>query len=590
MESAGHVLIIEGKADRLVRLRAPAAPAVTAPAFANQPAVTVTGSAEPGSLVQAFRDAVNSNPLASTAADAATGAFTLSVPLAANTENMLLFTATSAGGVGLTSPATSRTIVHDDRLPVTTILEPPAGTHAHAAFTVTARGEDDGSGVAGLTVAIDGQPRGEASNPDPAQAFTASFVVDTTVVAEGPHALEVTARDRAGNSSAAAQPFIVDRTPPDTQIVIGPGAETAETAVTFTVTGTDAIASSDALTFAWRVDEAPWSPFNPETAITVGALTAGAHRFEVKARDLAGNEDPTPAVQAFSVTSLSVRIIEPAAGAVIATDMLLVRGTVESGAADVTVVVPLPPELRDAFGASELPASVEAGTFAIQLPIAQGMTAVTVIATGADGASVRDQVSISVVQTSLTEVQSGLRPSPPVGFAPHTVHFGASQSIGSTLALDLEGDGTIDYQGATLQEQIFTYARPGVYAPILRETTPEGVVFTYRTFVNVYDRAALDARLQSAWTGFKNALQAGDVTAALGYVHSHRRQAWGARFDRLTPEQLATASLVFTAIELVEVRPGLALCDMLREDSGQMYSFPVEFALDTDGRWRLWQF
>jgi hypothetical protein len=29
---------------------------------------------------------------------------------------------------------------------------------------------------------------------------------------------------------------------------------------------------------------------------------------------------------------------------------------------------------------------------------------------------------------------------------------------------------------------------------------------------------------------------------------------------------------------------------MMRAVDGLMYSFPVTFAIDSDGRWRLWQF
>ena len=56
-----------------------------------------------------------------------------------------------------------------------------------------------------------------------------------------------------------------------------------------------------ALVFAYRLDGQVWSAFGPETSVPVDELSDGSHRFEVKARDVAGNEDASPAQHEFSV-------------------------------------------------------------------------------------------------------------------------------------------------------------------------------------------------------------------------------------------------------------------------------------------------
>jgi hypothetical protein len=53
--------------------------------------------------------------------------------------------------------------------------------------------------------------------------------------------------------------------------------------------------------FAWRLDSGQWSAWTTDTSTTLTGLSDGAHVFEVKARDLSGNEDPTPARCEFAV-------------------------------------------------------------------------------------------------------------------------------------------------------------------------------------------------------------------------------------------------------------------------------------------------
>src|SRR3989475_9740104 len=94
---------------------------------------------------------------------------------------------------------------------------------------------------------------------------------------------------------------IVDNTPPDTQIAGGPGGAAQVTSAIFTFTGTDNLTPPSGLEFAWRLDGGAWSAFTMEHSATLTGLAPGNYLLEVKARDLAGNEDPTPAQRSFTV-------------------------------------------------------------------------------------------------------------------------------------------------------------------------------------------------------------------------------------------------------------------------------------------------
>ena len=115
-------------------------------------------------------------------------------------------------------------------------------------------------------------------------------------------------------------------------------------------------------------------------------------------------------------------------------------------------------------------------------------------------------------------------------------------------------------------------------------------MLTARAAIEVYDRPQLDARLQAVWADFKTALRAGDAAAAASFLHSGRRAVWGEYFGRLTPAQFAETDVTFTDIVLLEVTPGRAECEMMRDVGGLLYSFPIAFEIDVDGVWRLWQF
>jgi Bacterial Ig-like domain len=110
----------------------------------------------------------------------------------------------------------------------------------------------------------------------------------------------VRATDPVGNVDAtpASRSFTVDTVAPQTTIDAGPPALTNDATPTF-----DFSADQAGSTYECRVDGGAWAACSP--GHTSPALADGAHVFEVRATDSAGNVDATPAVRAFVVeTSL----------------------------------------------------------------------------------------------------------------------------------------------------------------------------------------------------------------------------------------------------------------------------------------------
>ena len=141
---------------------------------------------------------------------------------------------------------------------------------------------------------------------DSAPAVACSSPYTTGALLQGPHTFSVTATDAADNTdpSPATRQFSVvgapppDEDPPETTISDGPSGETTDTTPTFAF-GSDEADS----TFVCQIDLALPAPCaSPHATQPLGA---GAHVFSVYARDMAGNQDPTPATREFTVLSSS---------------------------------------------------------------------------------------------------------------------------------------------------------------------------------------------------------------------------------------------------------------------------------------------
>jgi Tol biopolymer transport system component len=127
---------------------------------------------------------------------------------------------------------------------------------------------------------------------------------------------------------------LTDGTPPRTEILEGPcGEVTCSSSATAAWSGSDDRTPVQSLTFAWRLDGGSWSAWTTDTSTTLTGLSQGQHVIEVKARDLTGNEDPTPARCEFTValSPPTVSITSPANGATVRST-ITITATVSQGA------------------------------------------------------------------------------------------------------------------------------------------------------------------------------------------------------------------------------------------------------------------
>lgn len=113
-------------------------------------------------------------------------------------------------------------------------------------------------------------------------------------LADGPHTFTVAAIDDAGNQDAspAEHLWTMDTTAPETTITGGPPPVDNSTMVQLTFEADDVAA-----TFECASDGGAFAACTSPHTVTVGD---GAHTFEVRAADAAGNVDATPATRAWT--------------------------------------------------------------------------------------------------------------------------------------------------------------------------------------------------------------------------------------------------------------------------------------------------
>lgn len=182
----------------------------------------------------------------------------------------------------------------DTNAPNTSILTNPNNPINSSAATFTFSGTDSLVGIASFQCRIDAGAWETCTSP---KTYTG--------LADGSHTFEVRAIDTAGNPdpTPASYTWVIDTVAPNTTILTNPTNPTTDTNATFTFGATGLGLS---YTFECKLDMGSYAPCTSPQSYT--GLAVGPHTFDVRATDLAGNVDPTPANYAWTINAAASNV------------------------------------------------------------------------------------------------------------------------------------------------------------------------------------------------------------------------------------------------------------------------------------------
>jgi len=222
----------------------------------------------------------------------------------------------------------SYNFIVDNTVPWVTITSGPNGG-SYAAGSTQAWNFSAGDATSGLaSVQCSVVTSGSPENFEPCSGGNSSHSV--TNKPEGSYTFTVKARDNVGLETTQSRTFSIDTTPPETTITSGSSGPTKDNTPTFSFGGSDDASAAGNLLFSHKVDGGAWSAYSSATSVTLPALANGPHSFYVRARDLAGNEDQSPATRSFTVDTLKPTIsrMSPRHASIIRDTTPTIRATV----------------------------------------------------------------------------------------------------------------------------------------------------------------------------------------------------------------------------------------------------------------------
>ena len=189
------------------------------------------------------------------------------------------------------SPA-SYTWVVDTVAPTTSLDSFPSNPSSSSSATLTFSAVDPApaSGVAGFECKLDAGAYAACTSP-----------ANLSGLSQGSHTFTVRSTDNAGNVSVETfYTWTVDAIAPDTQILSTPTDPSNSANATFTFSGTDSAIATVA-SFECQIDGGGYSACTSPKNYT--GLTDASHTFQVRAKDTAGNVDPSPASYTWTIST-----------------------------------------------------------------------------------------------------------------------------------------------------------------------------------------------------------------------------------------------------------------------------------------------
>jgi hypothetical protein len=309
----------------------------------------------------------------------------------------------------------------------------------------------------------------------------------------------------------------------------------------------------------------------PATAI----ITPGSYPVKVINPTPGGGE--TSPLQYTVKPSLEITVTSPLDGEIMSRSKIMVRGTVRSDANDIGITV------------NGIFANIRGTEWvANNVPLTIGENTITAVATDSSGS----KASKSFTVTTNPIIQSvGLSANATSGITPLRLFFSVS-TVGFTpvsYQMDFEGDGIVDYTGATLDDIDYTYTAEGIFYPTITVTDDQGNIYSDTIAITGLSRTEIDTLLRTKWERMKGALSQGDIEGALSYFDDSTKSGYKEHFTVLS-QVIPQIVQELNDIQLIGMMTNAIEYDIRATRNGTEYSFYLLFVRDEDGLWKIRSF
>lgn len=275
--------------------------------------------------------------------------------------------------------------------------------------------------------------------------------------------------------------------------------------------------------------------------------------------------------------SLEITITSPQDNETINKAKTIVKGTFKSDTKDIGIKV------------NGIIAEITGNEWiANNIPLAIGTNTITATIKDSEGNIETTSITINTTDTSQPVDLSANITS---GIAPLQVFFSTLTSTFTPVSyqMDFEGDGVIDYTGATFEDITHTYTQEGIFYPTLTVTDDQGNTYSDTIAINVLNKTEIDTLLKEKWEGMKGAMTEGKVEAALAYFHEQYKDELREAFTFMQDKIAINLSLP-DELNFIAVYDKFANYENIVYEPNGIYSYPVLFIKDENGIWKIRSF
>ncbi len=318
---------------------------------------------------------------------------------------------------------------------------------------------------------------------------------------------------------------------------------------------------------------------NVTTYVDVGLSSNTTYYYRVRAYNASGDSSYSNEASATTAASslITLTIASPPNWATINGLDVGVMGTVANATGNETGVT-----------VNGIVANVYGNQYtASHVPLTEGTNTITVTARDTGSNTATASITVIAVTTGnyitiTSDTETGIAP------LEATLRIDGSFSIDNST-ISVIGPSQPQIVNISPSEYTATMTTEGIYYFTATVTGPDGKQYQDTIAITVMNQAQLDNLLQGIWEALKSALRAKDINTAMTYFDVAARDRYSPIFTALK-DIMPTILDTFIEFNFVKFYKYTVEYEIVANENGVLYSYPITFIKSEDGLWRFRDF